>query len=811
VKQIVETLFQDVRYGLRMLAKSPAFTVVAVLTLAVGIGSNTAIVSVIDAALFHALPYRDPDRLVHLWETRPGNEFPQMEASYANLTDWQASNHVFSDLAGYSGMNFSLTGRGVPQRLLAGRVTTNFFDVLGVSPVLGRTFQPDQTAAHIVLLTYSLWRGQFGGNEQIIGQALALNGESYTVVGVLPPQFQFAKRGNAQIWVPLNPNPGEISRRTRHFESVIGRLREGVTLEQAQAEMARLGQRLAAEYPEANAGGGIRVVPLQEEIVGPIQPVLLALLGAVGLVLLIACVNVANLLLARAKTRQREIAVRLALGATRWRLLRQVLTESVILALLGGFLGLMGARWGVEFILSRIPGQVLAQMPYLRNASLNLGVLGFTLAISLITGVLFGIVPALQASGLNVHSALAEGVRTTGGGSHHRLRSALVVGEIALSLTLLTGAGLLMKSLVRLLRVDPGFQPEKLLTLEVSASPLRYSNQKLNENLVQQLLDRVQALPGVRGAALIDITPLKGGNTLHFTVEGRPEPPPGQNPEANTRDVSSSYFHVMEIPLLRGRFFSDQDRSDSPLVLIVNKTLADQVFPGQDPVGKRLVFSFLTPSIYAQIVGVVGDEKLGALDQKTTPVVYTPSLQNNDTDLTLVVRSQTDPQTLTSEVRSEVTRFDPSVVVNSATTVKKMIGDSSSVFVRRFPALLIGVFAVLAVLLSAIGIYGVLSFLVTQRTREIGVRMALGARQADILRLLLNEGLRLVGAGVALGLLITAASTRLLAGLLFGVRPGDPAVLAIVSGLVAAIALLACSLPARRATRVDPMVALRYE
>jgi len=810
----METLVQDIRYGWRMLIKSPGFAAVAVITLALGIGANTAIVSMIGAALFHALPYRSAAGLVHLWETRPQHEFTQMEASYPNLAEWRASNHVFSGLAGYTGKNFSLTGHGTPQRLFAGRVTANFFDLLGVSPVLGRSFragEDDPSAARVVLLTYGLWQAQFGGDAGVIGQALTLDGEAYAVVGVLPREFQFAKRGSAQLWVPLNPNPDEISRRTRHWENVIGRLRPDVTIEQAQAEMTRLAQRLAAEYPDANTGGGIRVVPLQEEIVGPVQPVLLALLGAVGLVLLIACVNVANLLLARAQGRQKEIAVRLALGATRWRLLRQVLTESVILALLGGGLGLMGARWGVEFIISCVPAQLLAQAPYLRASSLNLAVLGFTAAISLVTGIVFGIVPALRASALNLQTALTEGTRATGAGAEHRLRNVLVVGEIALSLVLLTSAGLLMKSLVRLLQVDPGFQAENLLTVEISAPPARYSDQQRNQNLVRQLVDGVQNLPGVRGAALIDITPIRGGNTLSFTVEGRPALPPGQHPEANTRDVSSGYFHVMEIPLLRGRFFNDQDRADAPPRLLINKTLADKTFPGEDAVGKRLVFSFMTPPLITEIVGVVGDEKLGSLDQKTTSVVYSPSLQSNDTNLTLVVRSNLDPQNLTTAIRTEVARLDPDVVVNSAVTVKKIIADSPSVFVRRFPALLIGAFAGLAVLLSAIGIYGVLSYLVAQRTREIGVRMALGARPVQILHMLLNQGLGLAAIGIVVGLLAAVGAVHLLTDLLFGVNPNDPWVFATVAVLIAVVVLAACLVPARRATKIDPMVALRYE
>ena len=810
----METLLQDIRYGWRMMAKSPGFTIVAVLTLAIGIGANTAIFSVINAATFHALPYRDPERLVHLWETRPEHEFAQMEASHPNLLEWQASNHVFSGLAGYTGMNFSLTGRGTPERIYGARVTSNFFDVLGVTPAIGRVFRPDEDRSggeRIALLSYGLWESHFGGDPQIVGQILTLNGETYTVVGILPREFQFAKRGQAQVWLPLNPNPGEAARRSFHWVNVIGRLRPDVTLAQAQAEMTRLAQRLAAEYPDTNTGGGVRVVPLHEEIVGPVQPVLFALLGAVGLVLLIACVNVANLLLARAKTRQKEIAVRLALGATRWRLLRQVLTECAILSLFGGALGLVWARWGVNLILARIPAQVMTQMPYLRGLSLNLGVLEFTLAISLLTGIVFGLIPAMQASRLNLQDELKEGTRTAGGTAQHRLRNGLMVSEVALSLVLLAGAGLLMKSLARLLQVNSGFETQNLLATEISAPASRYSDQRRNEVFSSHLLDRVGSIPGVRGAGLIDTTPLRGGGTTGFTVEGRPAPHPGQAPEANTRDVSPSYFSVMGIPLLRGRFFTEQDKSGSPLVLIINKTLADKLFPGQDAVGHRFVFTLDSHPTAAEIVGVVGDEKLGSLDQRTTPVLYSSSFQSNDTNLTLVVRASADAASLTAAVRAEVANLDPSVLVNSAITLRTIIEDSPPVFMRRFPAMLVGVFAALAVLLSAIGIYGVLSCLVTQRTREIGVRMALGAQRGSILRLLLGEGMRLAALGIVIGLAVAVGAARLLAGLLFGVLPTDPSVLLAVTGLIALVAIVACSVPAHRATKVDPMVALRYE
>ena len=816
----METLLQDIQYGFRQLRKTPGFTVVAVLTLALGIGANSAIFTVIDAAMFHALPFESPERLVHLWETRPDREFTQMEASRPNLLYWQESNHVFSGMAGYSGMPLSLLGRGVPKRLPAVRVTSNFFDVLGVQPYLGRTFQPGEDRPHgdpIAIISYGLWQTEFGADPKILGQALNISGQSYTVVGVLPAQFQFAKRGDAQLWIPLNPgaglsagSPGEADRRTFHWINMIARLKPSITLAQAQAEMTSLAKRLAAQYPATNAGGDLRVLSLQDEIVGPVRPALLALLAAVGLVLLIACVNVANLLLARAKARQREIAVRLALGATRWRLLRQMLTESTILALIGGLLGLVWAKWGVSLIIAQIPGKVLAQMPYLRGLSLNAGVVEFTFVASILTGIAFGVLPALQTSSSNPQEALAEGGRTMGGTAHHRLRNALVISEIALSSVLLIGAGLLMKSLNRLLHVDVGYQTESLLAAEISTPAAAYSDQKRNEILTHQILERAQNMPGVRSAALIDITPLKGGNTAHFTVQGRPAPAPDQLPQANTRDVSPNYFRVMGIPLQQGRFFSDHDGPDAPLVMLINKTLADRFFPGQDPVGQHLVFSFGTPQVI-EIIGVVGDEKLGAPDKVTTPVIYSSTFQSNDTDLTLLLRSTADPQSLTTALRLTVNEIDPAILVNSAITVHKILADLPSVFIRRLPALLVGIFAALALLLAAIGLYGVLSYLVTQRTREIGVRMALGAQRRDIVRLLLAEGTRLAAVGIVIGLIAAVGFSRLMMGLLFGVRPTDPLVLLSVTGLILIVAVAACGLPASRASTVDPVVALRYE
>jgi len=816
----METILQDMRYGLRQLRNTPGFTVVAVLTLALGIGANSAIFTVIDAAMFHALPYQSPERLVHLWETRPRTDFAQMEASLPNFQYFAETNHVLSGLAGYTGINLSLLGRGTPKRISGVRVTANFFDVLGVKPILGRAFQPGEDrpqGEQVALLSYGLWKSEFGADPNVIGRAINLSNEAYTIVGILPREFQFAKRGEAQLWIPLNPgagfsaqNPGEADRRTFHWINMVARLGPGVTLSQAQAEMSHLAKQLAAQFPATNAGGDLRVVPLQEEIVGPMQPLLLALLTAVALVLLIACVNVANLLLARAGARKKEIAVRLALGASRWRLLRQMLIESAILSLLGGALGLVWAKWGVALIVAQVPGNVLARMPYLRGLPLNAGVLEFTVLVSVLTGLAFGILPALHTSRSNPQESLGEGSRTMGGTSHQRLRNALVISEIALSLMLLSGAGLLMKSLSRLLHVDPGFETENLLSMELSAPPVRYGDQKLNESLTRQLLDRAQALPGVQGAGLVDVTPFKGGGTAHFTVQGRPEPAPDRLPEANVRDASPSYFRVMGIPLLRGRFFAEGDGPDAPRVIIINQTLAGRVFPGQDPVGQHLVFRFGT-TVVAEIAGVVGDEKLGSLDQQVTPIVYSCTFQSNDTDLTLMVRSSSDPGSLTAALRSSISQIDPNLLVNSAVTVRKIMADSPSVFMRRLPALLIGIFAALALVLSAIGLYGLLSYLVTRRTREIGVRMALGAQPRDVLRLLLGEGMRLAAAGVGIGLIVAAGASRVLMRLLFGVRPTDPWILLSVTALILTVAVAACSLPASRAAGVDPMEALRYE
>jgi predicted permease len=807
------TLWQDLRYSFRTLWKSKSFTLIAVLTLALGIGANTAIFSVVDAALLRPLPYREPDRLVHLWEATAQQQFKEREASYPDYLDWKEQNQVFEGVAGYSRRTFSLTGRDAPDLIRGAAVTDNFFQVLGVEPTVGRNFQAGEDkpgAEPLVLLTHSLWTQRFNSDPKIVGQSLMLNGASHRVIGVLPASFQFAPGSEAQLWVPLNPNQPQQTRRFMHWLNIIARLKPGVSMEQASADMGNIGRRIAEAHADSHTGTTLRVVSLHEQIVGNIKPILLVLLGTVCFVLLIACANVANLLLARSAARQKEIAIRMALGASGWRLIRQLLTESTVLALLGGAVGTLLALWGVDVMVSRLPEAQLGAMPYLRELSLNPTVLIFTVAISLVTGTVFGLAPALQSSKLNLQESLKEGGRTSSAGTHQRLRNLFVISEIALALLLLVGAGLMMKSLLRLLEVSPGFNPDNVLTMRVPLPATKYPE---DANLVafhRELLQRVEGLPGVKGVATVSVIPLTGGNTSRFIAEGKPAPAPGTELEANIRDITPNYFEVMSVPLLRGRAFTEQDKQDAPPVAIINQTFANRLFPGEDAVGKRLLLpSVQVPPI--EIVGVVGDEKVTRMDTATTPVLYGPYLQDPDRMLNLVVRTSSDPTSVTNAVRSQIQSLDPDLPVFDVRTMQEVIDRSPSTFLRRYPAFLIGTFAVVSLLLAVIGIYGVISYTVSQRTHEIGLRMALGASRRDILRLIVGQGMTLALAGVACGLVAAFILSRFLASLLFNVSASDPATYAAVSLLLICVALLACYLPARRAMRVDPMTALRYE
>jgi putative ABC transport system permease protein len=804
-------LWQDLRYAVRTLLKKPGFTLIAVMTLALGIGSSTSIFTVVDAALLRGLPYKSPDRLYHLWERTPQKEYSQREFSYPDYQDYQ-QNTVFEGLAAYTGGGAILTGRGEPETLAAPSASANFFSVLGVEPFIGRTFQAGEDkpgAARVTVLTYGWWQRKFAGDQSVLGQALTLNGESYIVIGVLPASFQFAMRPS-DLWLPYQPTQNQLTRRFMHGTNLIGRLKPGVNPAQAQAELSVIAGRIEHQYNESHAGTGAILIPLQEQVVGKLRPVLLVLLAAVGFVLLIACANVASLLLTRSLSRQKEVAIRVALGANRWRVIRQLLTESLLLSCIGGGAGLLVAYWGVPALVAAIPDGQLNAMPFLKSLHIDAGILGFSFALSLLTGLVFGLAPALQSSRLDLNEVLKEGGRNASAGAGHRLRSAMVMTEIALAVVLLVGAGLMMKSLLHLLAVNVGFKTDNLLTMFVILPATKYSDANRQVSFYQEMNEHIQSLPGVIGSGTVSVLPLNGGNTTRFNIEGDPIPPPGQETEANIRIVNESYFRTLGIPLVAGRMFDDRDKADAPGVVIIGKNVAERVFAGRDPIGKRLVYSG-TKSPPDLIVGVVGDVKITGLDEAIKPVVYYPFRQNPAPVTTLVVRTQGDPNALVNLVRNEIRNLAPEAAFFNVQTMDKMISDSPASFMRRFPALLIGIFAGVALLLASIGIYGVVSYSVTQQTHYIGVRMALGAQASDILKMVLKQGLVLALTGVAIGVLAALALMRLLSSLLYEVKTNDAGTFVLVAGTLFVVALLACYIPARRATKVDPLVALRYE
>ena len=807
----MNSIIKDVKFALRGLLKHPAFTAIAVVTLALGIGGSTSIFTVVNAALLRGLPYKSPDRLYHIWEQTPKQEFPKREFSYPDYQDYQ-QNNVFEGLAAYSGGGAILSGQGDPESLNATRVNAAFFSVLGVDPLLGRTFQngeDNQGGPKVTVLTYALWQRRFGADPNIVGRALTLNGESYTVIGVLPASFQFALRP-ADLFLPYQPTQNQLTRRFMHGTNLIGRLKAGKTADEAQSELNLIAGRIEQQFNDSHAGVKARVIPLQEEIIGNVRPILLVLLGAVGFVLLIACANVASLLLTRSLARQKEVAIRSALGASRWRVIRQLLTESILLSLAGGIAGLLIALWGVPALVAVLPQSQLNAMPFLKSLNIDASILAFSFGLSLLTGLIFGLAPALQASKLDLNEALKEGGRQTSAGSGHRLRSAMVVSEIALAVVLLIGAGLMMKSLLRLLQTNIGFQTENLLTMTVIAPPTKYTdvNQQINFN--DQLRQRVQALPGVAGVGTVNILPVNSGNTTRFFIDGDPVPAPGKETEANIRTVSDDYFKTLGVPLLAGRMFDERDTNDKPGVVIIGKTIADRMFAGRDPVGMRIQYSSIqgTPDL---IVGVVGDVKITGIDETLRPVLYYPFRQNSSTFANLVARTNTDPNTLAGAIRNEVRNLEPDAAILNLRTMDEMIAQTPASFMRRFPALVISIFAGIALLLASIGIYGVVSYSVSQQTHYIGVRMALGASPSDILKMILKQGLLLALLGVGIGVGAAFGLMRLLSTLLYQVSATDASTFAIVTGTLFAVALLACFLPARRATKVDPLVALRYE
>jgi putative ABC transport system permease protein len=808
---MMNSIIKDLRFALRGLVKHPAFTAIAVVTLALGIGGSTSIFTVVDAALLRGLPYKSPDRLYHIWENTPAKEFPKREFSYPDYQDYQ-QNNVFEGLAAYTGGGAILSGYGDPESLNSPRVSANFFSVLGVDPRLGRTFQTGedtQGGPKVTILTYGFWQRRFGGDPGIVGRALTLNGDSYTVVGVLPASFQFALRP-ADLFVPYQPTQNQLTRRYMHGTNLIGRLKSDKSVSDAQAELSLIASRIEKQFNDSHAGTTVRVVPLQEEVVGSVRPILLVLLAAVGFVLLIACANVASLLLTRALSRQKEVAIRSALGASRWRVIRQLLTESLLLSLVGGAAGLVIAYWGVPALVAVLPQSQLNAMPFLKALNLNGGILAFSFALSLLTGLIFGLAPALQSSKLDLNEALKEGGRQTSIGAGHRLRSAMVVTEIALAVVLLVGAGLMMKSLFRLLQTNVGFKTENVLTMTVILPPSKYNDTNKQINFNNQLRERVQSLPGVSGAGTVNILPVNSGNTTRFFVDGDPIPAPGQEIEANIRTVSDDYFKALGVPLLAGRTFDARDTNDGQSVVIIGKTVADRVFAGRDPIGRKLRYS----SIQADgdlVVGVVGDVKITGLDEALRPVLYYPFRQSSSTFANLVARTDSDPNALAGAIRNEIRNLEPDAAILNVRTMDDMIAQTPASFMRRFPALLISIFAGVALLLASIGIYGVVSYSVSQQTHYIGVRMALGASPSDILKMVLKQGLLLALLGVGIGVLAALGLMRLLSTLLYQVSTNDVATFATVTGALFVVALLACYLPARRATKVDPLVALRYE
>ena len=812
---VLAAFWQDLRYGTRLLVQKPAFTLIAVITLALGIGANTAIFTVVDAALLRGLPYRDSERLVQVWETRRIGEVNQLDASYPDYLDWSKATDVMEGTCGYTGWDgsFTLTGQGEPERIDGARVTANFFSVLGVTPLLGRTFLVDEdlpSAARTVVISYALWQRRFGADTNIVGHSIVLDGNAYTVLGVLPNSFQFAPMGKAQLWVPLRPSPQQLNSRFMHWLDVIARLKPGVSLVQARARMDTIGANIEHDNADTHTGAGLKLVPLHEQIIGSLSSLLLIIFGALGCVLLITCANVANLLLARATARRQEISVRLALGATRSRLLRQLLTENILLAGTGGVVGLLLAILGVKLLIAAIPGAQLDSMPYLQGLSLNLRVFGFAFLLTLLTGLLFGVAPAWQSLNTEIHDALKEGSRKLAGMRRRRFSSLLVVTEIALALVLTVAAGLLIKSTLRLLQVELGFQPERLLTVQLELPPSKYSSDEKNIAFHQQLLSRIAALPGVASVGSVNWLPLQGGPGDLLRVEGQPPPSASEVPKCTTHVVSADYFRTMGVALLRGRYFTDHDTQSTPTVVVINSTLARKLFGAEEATGHRIFFEGDEPKPF-EIVGVVDDERVGQLDEAPVSVVYRPYLQDPWTKLNLVVRTTDEPYSVVNAVRSEVQTLDPNLAIFSVATMEQIIAVQPATFLRRYPALLLGLFAAVALILAAVGIYGVISCSVSQRTHEIGVRMALGARPTDVLRSVVGEGMKLTLIGVAVGLIASLLLTRLLASLLFEVSATDPLMFVLISLLLSLVALVACWRPAWRATKVDPLTALRSD
>jgi putative ABC transport system permease protein len=813
------TLLQDMRYGIRMLSKNPGFAIIAVLTLALGIGANTAIFSVVNTELLRPLPFRDSSRLVSVATANSRMHSSNGSVSYPDFVDWRSQNQVFENVAAYTGATFTLTGRENPAHLEGASVSAETFDLLGVSPELGRAFQPgeDEPNHHVVIISDRLWKQQFGGDPGIVGRTITLDNDGYTVVGVMPANFRFPlQREPEAIWSTLSPlnettdnSPPMVQHRGAHFLTCIARLKPGVTLAQAQAAMDVIASSLSKQYPDTNKYMSVQLSSEQDRLTGSIRPALLVMMIAVGLVLLIACVNVANLLLARATARGREIAIRTAMGAGRIRVVRQLLTESLLLAIVAGIFGAALAFWGSDVLVRLSP----ENLPRVGEIHIDGWALAFTAALSLLTGILFGLAPALQSTHSNIVEALKEGsLSTTAGRSRHGLRSSLVIVEMALALILLVSAGLLIRSLIRLQDVNPGFDPHNVMTASLDLPDAKYSDPQKAE-FFRELIPQLQAIPGVQSAAAVFPLPMSGDEIrASFQIEGRPVAK-SDEPHTSVRCVTPNYFTTMRIPLLQGREFTERDEASTTPVIIVNQAFAQQFFPGQDAIGKRIQAGISNSgpgtAPMREIVGVVGNVKFQDLITEFSPESYIPYGQLQFGSITIVARSSKDPEGLAKPIASAVQSLDKDLPTYSPKTVEQYL--DGTIAVPRFNTFLLAIFAALAMVLTAVGLYGVISYTVAQRTHEIGIRMALGAQPGDMMRLVVGQGMRLALFGVGVGLVAALGLTRFLSSLLFGVSSTDPVSFAAVVAMLFAVVLLACYIPARRAMRVDPMVALRYE
>jgi putative ABC transport system permease protein len=821
----MQTLWRDFRYSLRMLAKNPGFSAIAILTLALGVGANTAIFSVVNAVLLRPLPFEEPDRLVQIWHTPPQASFPGIPTftvSPANFLDWRSRSRAFESMSAYGFGRYTLTGTGHPEAVRMVAATRGLFSILRAKPLLGRTFLEEEDLPgrdHEVILSYNLWRGRFGADRDVLGKNIALNEQAFTVIGVMGPDFEFpitADPDNSpQMWKPLSWTDQERGVRDNHNYAVIARLKSGFTLRQGRAELDNIANQLALQYPNDDKGWGATAIPLREDLVGDVRPALLILLGAVTLVLLTACANVANLLLAKALSRRKEIAIRAAMGASRYRLLQQALSETVLLALAGGALGLIFAHYGVVLIV-----RFLAQrLPRSTGIGLDVWVLTFALGVSVLSGIAVGLLSMLRLAKADVSESLKQGLgRTSSDSGGARLRNVLVVSEVALALMLLVGAGLLIRSLQTLRHVNPGFDPNRLLTLEVSIPSSKFSEPAQQVRFFERVLDQVRALPGIQSAGFVDSLPLSGdGSHQPISVEGRPVVPMADQPEVDVRLISPGYMSAMHIALLGGRDLDPSDVANRPGAVLISQSMAKLFWPNENPIGKHLTLYFYR-DLPRVVVGVVADVKMDSLNEtRLAPTLYLPLAQVSPPTggtwhsfgMILAVRTDGDPLNAVSMVTSSVREVDSEVPLLNVHAMDESV--TASLSQQRFTMLLLTAFAGTALLLAAAGIYGVMAYLVTRRTREIGVRMALGAVAGDVLRLVIRQGMWTTIVGMAIGIGGSFALTRTMQSLLFGVSTADPLTLLGVVALLAAVSFLACWIPARRATKVDPLVALRYE